>query len=187
MEDGVLPVTAVGRNGTACPHCCHQHLEKGLTVERKICVCHTLSLWWCNPSALCINALCIHVCACKGSPVLEQARRARDVPRRLHHESAAHLRSGLPPDPAGTRQKPPGQHASRPAMPWEWSEKSQLLPVPHQIHQGFLLSPQLVAAWGRIAHPLLQHQATRQTPHVPLIAEYTWNETARYHSCQTLV
>ena len=153
----MLLVTAVGRNGTACPHCCHQHLEKGPTVcKGKICVSHTLSLRRHNLNALHINALCIHMRACEGSPVLEQARRARDVPRRLHHKSArqaAHPRSRPPPDQAGTCQKPPGQHTSRPTMPWEQSEESQLLPMPHQTHQGLFQSPQLAAAGGVLPAP----------------------------------
>lgn len=140
MENEVLLVTGVGTYGTACPHCCHQHLEKGLMIyERKIRVSHTLSLRRRNTSALHINALCTHVHTCKESPVVEQARRVKGVPRCLRYDSArqaAHPRSRPPPDPAGTCQKPPGWHASRPTMPSEWSEESQLLPTPHQTHQG---------------------------------------------------
>lgn len=181
MENWVLLVTAVGRNGTDCPHCCQQHLERGPTVyKRKTRVSHHLSLWWCNLSALHINALRVHVHACEGSRALEQARRVRGAPRHLHHESArraVHPRSRPPPDPAGTYQKPPGQHANKPTMPWEWSEESQLLPMPHQTCKGLLLSLQLAAD---IAHPLLWCQVSQQRLHIPLITKYTWNETARY-------
>lgn len=175
MENRVLPVTALGRNGTACPHCCHQHLEKvPMVYKRKMS--HTLSLQCCNTSTLHIHGLHIHICVCGGSLVLEQARRASGVPRSLRHESArwaAHQRNGAPPYPAATCQKPPGQHTSRPTVAWEWGEESQLLLMPPLTHQSLLLSLQWAAAGGETAHPLFCCLASQQRPQVPLTAKYT--------------
>lgn len=153
MENGLLLVTAVGRNGTACSHCCHQLLEKGPTVyETKIGVSHALSLWQHNPRALCINALCICLCAYENSPVLEQARRMRDVPKHVLPESPwlpVQLRSRPPSDAAGICQKTkPTQatNASRPTTLWEKSKESWLFSMPYQTLQGLLLLQQLASA-----------------------------------------
>lgn len=73
-KGGVLMITLVGRNGTACPYFYHQYLEKRTAAYmRRKCVFHTLSLQKPNLSTPHVNTLRFPVCGHEGNLVLEQA------------------------------------------------------------------------------------------------------------------
>lgn len=145
-KEGVLMITLVGRNGTACPYSYQQNLEKRTTAYmRRKCVSHTLSLQQPNLSTLHVNTLHFPVCGHEGNLVMEQA------PERAIQHTCAILRwthtwrtdlhqicRRLPEGPW-----PVGKQAPR-ALCMEGED--WILPTGHQTHQALLLSPQMVAA-----------------------------------------
>lgn len=81
---------------------------------------------------------------------------------------------------AGRCQKPQGQPANRPTMPWERSEERQLLPTPHQTHHSLLLSLQLAAAAGHSPPP-------SPVSSIPLEAKCPYRTTHEMRVFSTLV